>query len=150
MKHWPFHKIYQKIIAHICECMFIVEPQAPTFQAIQDADVTEDAITVRWNAPASGADTYELKYEITSQGSSSGNTFTGLTTTCRYHYCQHTNKQLKMPIIFSFFYLTNCFFLWTISKSNRWFISWSGIHIQTRGCETWGTKRRSNGWLKYE
>ena len=64
--------------------MFIVEPQAPTFQAIQDADVTEDTLTVRWDAPASGADTYELKYEITSQGSSSVNTFTGLTTTCKF------------------------------------------------------------------
>ena len=64
--------------------MFIVEPQAPTFQAIQDGDVTEDTITVRWNAPASGADTYELAYEITSQGSNSGNTFTALTTTCKF------------------------------------------------------------------
>ena len=50
---------------------------------IQDADVSEDTITVRWDAPASGADTYELTYEITSQGSNSGNTFTGLTTTCK-------------------------------------------------------------------
>ena len=64
--------------------MFIVEPQTPTFQAIQDADVTEDAITVRWDAPASGADTYELTYEITSQGSNSGNTFTDLTSTCKF------------------------------------------------------------------
>ena len=49
---------------------------------IQDGDVTEDTITVRWDAPASGADTYELTYEIISQGSNSGNAFTGLTTTC--------------------------------------------------------------------
>ena len=49
---------------------------------IQDADVTEDTITVRWDAPASGADTYELTYEIISQGSNSGNAVTGLTTTC--------------------------------------------------------------------
>ena len=62
------------------------EPESPTLQMIQDADVTEDTITVRWAAPASGADTYELTYEITSQGSNSGNTFTGLTTTCKYHY----------------------------------------------------------------
>ena len=52
--------------------MFIVEPQAPTFQAIQDGDVTEDTITVRWNAPASGADTYELAYEITLRAATQG------------------------------------------------------------------------------
>ena len=62
------------------------EPETAAFQTIQDADVTEDTITIRWNAPASGADTYELTYEITSQGSNSGNTFTGLTSTCKCSY----------------------------------------------------------------
>ena len=70
-----------QVVVDIC-----TEPQAAAFQMIQDADVTENTITVRWNAPASGADTYELTYEITSQGSSSGNTFPGLTTTCKYSY----------------------------------------------------------------
>ena len=60
-----------------------LEPEAPTLQTIQDSDVTEDTIIVQWTAPTGGAESYELTYEITSQGSSSANTITGITETCK-------------------------------------------------------------------
>ena len=61
-----------------------VEPPAPTFQTLAQSDVTEQSITLRWDSPAGGADTYELTWEITNEGLSSSQTVTGLTGTCEY------------------------------------------------------------------
>ena len=61
--------------------MNISEPPAPTFQTLAENDVTEQSITLRWDAPAGGADTYELTWEITNEGLSSAQTVTGLTGT---------------------------------------------------------------------
>ena len=81
-----------------------VEPPAATFQTLAQDDVTEQSIRLRWDAPAGGADTYELTWEITNVGLSSAQTVTGLTGTCEYSIhnltikCLWQQKEFDVPM----------------------------------------------------